>query len=116
MLALTYHGAHNVKVETVADPVIIEADDIILRVTATAICGSDLHLFRGKVPGLKDGDILGHEFLGIVRRYWRGCAPAETRAACSRSVHDRVRAVFLLRQGTVRSLRNHELGARRDSE
>ncbi len=66
MRALTYHGIHNVRVESVPDPSLIAADDIILRVTATAICGSDLHLYRGKVPGLKHGDILGHEFMGIV--------------------------------------------------
>ena len=66
MRALTYHGARDVRVENVADPTLLADDDILLRVTATAICGSDLHLFRGKVPGLKDGDILGHEFMGIV--------------------------------------------------
>ena len=66
MKALTYHGSKDVRVETVPDPTLIEADDIILRVTATAICGSDLHLYRGKIPSMKDGDILGHEFMGIV--------------------------------------------------
>jgi threonine dehydrogenase-like Zn-dependent dehydrogenase len=66
MKALTYHGAKDVRVENVPDPQIVEADDIILRVTATAICGSDLHLYRGKIPAMKDGDILGHEFMGIV--------------------------------------------------
>lgn len=66
MKALTYHGAHDVRVETVPEPVLIESDDLILRVTATAICGSDLHLYRGKVPGMQDGDILGHEFMGVV--------------------------------------------------
>jgi threonine dehydrogenase-like Zn-dependent dehydrogenase len=66
MQALTYHGARDVRVENVADPILVEPDDLILRVTATAICGSDLHLYRGKVPGLKDGDILGHEFMGVV--------------------------------------------------
>jgi threonine dehydrogenase-like Zn-dependent dehydrogenase len=66
MKALTYQGAHDVRVETVADPVLEADDDILLRVTATAICGSDLHLYRGKVPGMKDGDVLGHEFMGIV--------------------------------------------------
>ena len=66
MRALTYHGSKDVRVETVPDPEIIFNDDVILRVTATAICGSDLHLFRGKIPELKDGDILGHEFMGIV--------------------------------------------------
>lgn len=66
MRALTYHGSKDVRVETVPDPVIQHSDDIILRVTATAICGSDLHLYRGKIPMVKDGDILGHEFMGIV--------------------------------------------------
>jgi threonine dehydrogenase-like Zn-dependent dehydrogenase len=66
MRALTYQGSKDVRVETVPDPILEAADDIILRVTATAICGSDLHLYRGKVPGMKDGDILGHEFMGIV--------------------------------------------------
>lgn len=66
MRALTYHGAHDVRVETVADPAIQEPDDIILRVTATAICGSDLHLYRGKIPSTEHGDIFGHEFMGIV--------------------------------------------------
>lgn len=66
MKALTYHGSKDVRVETVADPQLVAGDDIILRVTATAICGSDLHLYRGKIPELKSGDILGHEFMGIV--------------------------------------------------
>ena len=66
MQALTYHGSKDVRVENVPDPVIQESDDIILRVTATAICGSDLHLYRGKIPQVKDGDIFGHEFMGIV--------------------------------------------------
>jgi threonine dehydrogenase-like Zn-dependent dehydrogenase len=66
MLALTYHGSHDVRVDTVPDPILQEPDDIILKITATAICGSDLHLYRGKMPGLEDGDILGHEFMGIV--------------------------------------------------
>jgi len=64
--ALTYHGARDVRVESVADPALVEDDDVILRVTATAICGSDLHLYRGKIPAVEDGDILGHEFMGIV--------------------------------------------------
>ncbi|MFP3498191.1 alcohol dehydrogenase catalytic domain-containing protein, partial [Pseudomonas sp. SIMBA_059] len=66
MRALTYHGANDVRVDNVPDPIIKEADDIILRVTATAICGSDLHLYRGKIPETEAGDIFGHEFMGIV--------------------------------------------------
>lgn len=66
MKALTYHGPHNVSVDTMPDPIIEASDDIILRVTATAICGSDLHLYRGKIPGTGHGDIFGHEFMGEV--------------------------------------------------
>ena len=66
MRALVYHGANEVQVDTVPDPMLQEADDVIIRITATAICGSDLHLYRGKVPGMKSGDILGHEFMGEV--------------------------------------------------
>ncbi len=66
MRALTYHGARDVRVESVSDPIIQAPDDVILRVTATAICGSDLHLYRGKMPATQEGDIFGHEFMGIV--------------------------------------------------
>src|SRR4051794_1699869 len=75
MKALTYHGAKDVRLETVPDPAVVDDDDILLRVTATAICGSDLHIYRGKIPGMEDGDILGHEFMGIVE----DVGPAVTR-------------------------------------
>ncbi|SEM19342.1 Threonine dehydrogenase [Luteibacter sp. UNCMF331Sha3.1] len=66
MKALTYHGSKDVRVETMPDPTILAGDDVLLRVTATAICGSDLHLYHGKIPETKHGDIFGHEFMGIV--------------------------------------------------
>lgn len=66
MRALTYHGTRDVRVETVPDPIIQEPDDVILQVTATAICGSDLHLYRDKIPQTQQGDIFGHEFMGVV--------------------------------------------------
>ncbi|MBG8561172.1 glutathione-dependent formaldehyde dehydrogenase [Pseudomonas sp. SD17-1] len=72
MRALTYHGAHDVRVDTVTDPILEESDDLILRVTATAICGSDLHLYRGKIPAVEDGDIFGHEFMGVVEEVGTG--------------------------------------------
>ena len=72
MKALTYHGARDVRVEEVPDPILVQPDDIILKVTATAICGSDLHLYRGKIPQVHDGDILGHEFMGIVQETGSG--------------------------------------------
>lgn len=72
MRALTYHGAHDVRVINVPDPLLEQDDDIILRVTATAICGSDLHLYRGKIPATEHGDIFGHEFMGVVEEVGRG--------------------------------------------
>lgn len=75
MKALTYHSAKDVRVESVPDPVIQEDEDIVLRVTATAICGSDLHIYRGKIPDMKAGDVLGHEFMGVVEEV----GPAVTR-------------------------------------
>jgi threonine dehydrogenase-like Zn-dependent dehydrogenase len=66
MRALTWHGKHDVRVETVADPEILNPQDIILKVTSTAICGSDLHLYDAMIPGMRSGDILGHEFMGEV--------------------------------------------------
>ncbi|WP_110650907.1 zinc-dependent alcohol dehydrogenase [Salinicola peritrichatus] len=66
MKALVYQGAEDVRVENVPEPKIQQDDDIVLRVTATAICGSDLHLYRGSMPATEPGDIFGHEFMGIV--------------------------------------------------
>jgi len=66
MRALTWHGKHDVRVDTVPDPEIINPRDAILEVTSTAICGSDLHLYDGVIPGMMSGDILGHEFMGRV--------------------------------------------------
>lgn len=66
MKAVVWHGTHDVRVERVRDPEIVNPHDIILRVTASAICGSDLHLYNGFMPTMKPGDILGHEFMGIV--------------------------------------------------
>lgn len=66
MRALTWQGKHDVRVETVPDPRIVNPRDAIIQVTATAICGSDLHLYDAVIPGVQPGDILGHEFMGRV--------------------------------------------------
>ena len=66
MKALTWHGTHDVRVDTVDDPEIINPRDAIIKVTSTAICGSDLHLYDGVIPDIRPGDILGHEFMGEV--------------------------------------------------
>lgn len=66
MKAVTWCGKMRVHVEDVPEPKIINPGDALLRVTSTAICGSDLHLYDGYVPGMERGDILGHEFMGEV--------------------------------------------------
>ncbi|PPR05789.1 hypothetical protein CVT24_006844 [Panaeolus cyanescens] len=66
MKALVWHGAKKVAMEEVPVPTVNEPDDIVLRVTGTTVCGSDLHLYNKEIIQLKSGDILGHEFCGIV--------------------------------------------------
>jgi threonine dehydrogenase-like Zn-dependent dehydrogenase len=66
MRAVTYHGTGDFRIDTHPDPAIEHPRDAILRVTSTAICGSDLHMFDGFIPEMKKGDIIGHEFMGEV--------------------------------------------------
>jgi threonine dehydrogenase-like Zn-dependent dehydrogenase len=66
MKANCWYGKRDVRVEDVPDPQILNARDAIVRVTSTAICGSDLHLYNGYIPMLEKGDVLGHEFMGEV--------------------------------------------------
>lgn len=66
MKAVCWTGIGEVSVETVPDPTILDPRDAIVRVTTAAICGSDLHLYDGYVPAMRNGDILGHEFMGEV--------------------------------------------------
>lgn len=66
MKAIVYEGINDVKVKNVGDPEIKNSDDIIVKVTSTAICGSDLHLIHGMVPNMPKGYILGHETMGVV--------------------------------------------------
>lgn len=65
MKAVTYQGAKNIEVKEVQDPVLQKKDDIIVRITSTAICGSDLHIYQGALPAQKDY-VIGHEPMGIV--------------------------------------------------
>lgn len=71
MKALVFHRPGKVSVDTVPDPGIEESDDVIVRVTSTAICGSDLHIYNGFLPQVKPM-ILGHEFMGIVEEVGPG--------------------------------------------
>src|SRR3954447_11799520 len=66
MRALTWYGKEDVRVEKVPDPRLLNLDDVIIRITSTAICGSDLHLYDGFMPTMEKGDVLGHEPMGEV--------------------------------------------------
>jgi threonine dehydrogenase-like Zn-dependent dehydrogenase len=66
MRAVCWHGVNDVRVDQVPDPKILNPRDAIFRVHLAAICGSDLHLYDGYIPAMKEGDILGHEFIGEV--------------------------------------------------
>jgi threonine dehydrogenase-like Zn-dependent dehydrogenase len=71
MKAVCWHGTHDVRTEQVPDPKILNSRDAVVRVTLTAICGSDLHLYNGQIPRMQSGDILGHEFMGVVEEAGR---------------------------------------------
>ena len=66
MRALVWHGKGDVRCDTVPDPIIEDPRDIIVKITSTAICGSDLHLYDNYMPAMEKGDILGHEPMGEV--------------------------------------------------
>jgi threonine dehydrogenase-like Zn-dependent dehydrogenase len=66
MKALVYHGPRDVRIDDVPEPVLLRPTDAIVRITSTAICGSDLHLINGYVPTIERGDIVGHEFMGVI--------------------------------------------------
>ena len=66
MRALCWHGKHDIRYDTVPDPQIEDPRDAIIKVTSCAICGSDLHLYDGFMPGMESGDVMGHETMGEV--------------------------------------------------
>ena len=105
MKALAWHGKHDVRCDTVDDPEILNPRDAILRITSTAICGSDLHLYDGYVPTAVPGDIFGHEFMGEVVEL----GPALTNGRSSANgngslrVGDRVVVPFPIACGACRS-------------
>jgi len=78
MKANQWMGKRSVEVHDVADPQILDDRDAIVKVTCTAICGSDLHLYNGLVPTMRSGDVLGHEFMGEVMEVGRGVKNLKT--------------------------------------
>jgi threonine dehydrogenase-like Zn-dependent dehydrogenase len=100
MRANVWSGRNTVQVETVPDPTILNDRDAIVKISSTAICGSDLHLYDGYIPTMRKGDILGHEFMGEVVETGRGVE--------SLRVGDRVVVPFPIACGDCWSCR-HEL-------
>lgn len=92
MKAVVYHGKHDVRVEEVEKPHLQAPTDAIIKVTSTAICGSDLHLYDRAIPGMLEGDIVGHEFMGVVEDVGDGVTHV--------SVGDRVIVPFVIACGT----------------
>src|SRR5437764_15231799 len=66
MKAVVYHGLGDIRLDSVSDPKLKEDTDALVHLTASAICGTDLHMIRGAFPGMKPGTILGHEGVGVV--------------------------------------------------
>jgi threonine dehydrogenase-like Zn-dependent dehydrogenase len=93
MKALCWHGTGDVRIESVPDPKLLDPRDAIIKVTATAICGSDLHLYGGLMPTMESGDVLGHEFMGEV-------IEVGSRAASKLKPGDRVVVPFTISCGS----------------
>ena len=111
MKAVTWHGKRDVRVDTVPDPAIQEPTDAIIRITSSGICGSDLHLYEVMGPFMGEGDILGHEPMGIVEEVGlRGHEPRGRRPRRD-PVPDRLRQLLHVRRGPADAVRDHA-GAR----
>ena len=72
MKAVVWHGIGDIRLDTVPDPTLKEPTDAIVRITASAICGTDLHFVRGTFPGMEKGTVLGHEAVGVVEEVGKG--------------------------------------------
>ena len=107
MRALVWHGKSDVHCDSVPDPAIEDARDVIVKITSTAICGSDLHLYDGYMPTMEDGDILGHEPMGEVVEVGSAITKFEIgdRIVVPFTLACRPCSCLLLREGTLFLLR-----------
>ena len=111
MKAVTWHGNHDVRVDTVPDPTIEHPTDAIIRVTSSGICGSDLHLYEVLGPYIDEGDILGHEPMGIVEEVGAEVDAHRPRRPRGDPLQHLLRPLLHVRQGPDVAVRDHA-GAR----
>ena len=98
MKALCWMGTSKVEVHNVDDPTILNPHDAIIKITRTAICGSDLHLYDGFIPTMEEGDILGHEFMGIVEEIGKECHQSAAGRPRGGAIHHRMRQLPVLQE------------------
>ncbi|MCR6718745.1 MAG: alcohol dehydrogenase catalytic domain-containing protein [Chitinophagaceae bacterium] len=107
MKAAVFHKIGDISVDNVDDPRIEKPDDIILKVTSTAICGSDLHIYDGFVPQLRD-EVLGHEFMGIVEEVGPEVTRVKKRRSRSGAIYNCLWTMFLLFARLSPELRSYQ--------
>lgn len=110
MKAVVFHAIGDIRVEDVPEPVIEQPTDAIVRLTASAICGTDLHFVRGTFSGVAKGQILGHEGVGIVEAVGSAVSDIggerhQGGSAGHHPVHRWLRALPVLREGVLRPVR-----------
>ena len=105
MKALCWHGKSDMRYETVPDPKILDPRDAIIKVTACAICGSDLHIFNGVIPEMEKGDVIGHETMGEVVEVGRDNTKLKVGDRVVVPVHDLLRRVLLLQAWLLLGMR-----------
>ena len=108
MKAVCWMGKHKIETLNVPDPILLNPHDAIIKVTRTAICGSDLHLYDGFIPTMEAGDILGHEFMGIVEEVGKEVTNLKRGRPRRRAVHHRVRKLPVLQEEDLVCLRQHQ--------
>ena len=107
MKAVTWHGRRDVRVEEVPDPIIKEPNDAIVRITSSGLCGSDLHLYETLGPFMGEGDVLGHEPMGIVRGGRPGHRRPPGRRPGGDAVPDLLRTLLDVQPGAAHTVRDH---------
>lgn len=108
MKALCWHGKGDIRCDSVDDPTIEDDQDIIIKVTACAICGSDLHLMNGYVPTMESGDILGHESMGEVVEVGKAHSKSKVGDRVVVPFHPDVWRLLLLQEAVVLVVRSVE--------